>query len=50
VLLPDAADALALLARPRGAVENERWYRALYPRSRLQHAAWRLADARAQSE
>jgi hypothetical protein len=46
VLLPDAADALALLRRPRGASENVRWYRQLYPRSRLQHAAWRLVDAR----
>ncbi len=46
VLLPDATDALALLGRPRGAALNVRWYRQLYPRSQLQHVAWRLADAR----
>jgi hypothetical protein len=45
VLLPGAADAVALIERPRGAAENRRWYARLYPRSRLHHAAWQLADA-----
>jgi hypothetical protein len=45
VLLPGASDAVALIERPRGAAENKRWYARLYPRSRLHHAAWQLAEA-----
>jgi hypothetical protein len=47
ILLPEPADAVALLERERGAPENRAWYSRLYPRTRLQHAAWQLADSRA---
>lgn len=50
VLLPGAADAVALIERPRGAAENRRWYGRLYPRTRLHHAAWQIADALASSQ
>jgi hypothetical protein len=45
VLLPEPADAIALLQRERGAPENRAWYARLYPRTRIQHAAWQLADS-----
>jgi hypothetical protein len=49
ILLPDPADAEALLQNPRGAAENRAWYKRLYPRSRIQHVAWQIADARLRS-
>ena len=42
VELRDAAEALALMERPRGSAENRAWFRRVHPRSRPRFWAWRL--------
>ena len=42
VELRDAEEALALMERPRGSVENRVWFRRVYPRSPSRYWAWRL--------
>jgi hypothetical protein len=42
VELRDAEEALALMERPRGNLENRVWFRRVYPRSASRYWAWRL--------
>ena len=42
VELRDAGEALALMERPRGSLENRAWFRRVYPRSASRYWAWRL--------
>jgi hypothetical protein len=42
VELRDAEEALALMERPRGSLENRVWFRRVYPRSASRYWAWRL--------
>jgi hypothetical protein len=42
VELRDAAEAVALMERPRGSAESRVWFRRVYPRSAYRHWAWRL--------
>ena len=43
VELRDAAEALALMERPRGSLENRIWFRRVHPRSRWRSWVWRLS-------
>jgi hypothetical protein len=42
VELHDAGEALVLMQRPRGSLENRVWFRRVYPRSASRYWAWRL--------
>ena len=42
VELRDAEEALLLMERPRGSLENRVWFRRVYPRSAPRYWAWRL--------
>jgi hypothetical protein len=42
VELSDAGEALALMERPRGSLENRIWFRRVYPRTPSRYWAWKL--------